>query len=350
MEMADHVAADGFKEAGYQYVNIDDCWLNKSRDASGRLQPDSTRFPHGMKALGDYIHGKGLKFGIYEDIGTKTCAGYPGSQWYLQLDAQTFADWTVDYLKFDGCNYDPHGYKDGYPPMAFFLNKTGRAIALSCEYALYQRGSSIPPDYKGQAAACNVARNGGDIDDSWDSVKAIIEQYGKNEGDFASFAGPGFFNDPDMLVIGNYGLSAEQERTQMAMWSILAAPLLMSVDLLTIRPESRTLLQNRGAIAINQAPKGIQGKRINKLGDVEIWTRPVTPDGSYAFALLNLGDSVPTNVTVKLATGLLFTSGSGYNITEVFDGHFVGVFKPSSSLSVMVNPNGVFFGKALMLP
>jgi len=350
MAMADHVAADGYKDAGYQYVNIDDCWLAPERDVNGRLQPDPNRFPHGMKALADYIHGKGLKFGIYEDIGVKTCGGYPGSQWYLQLDAQTFADWTIDYLKFDGCNYDPHGYSTGYPPMAFYLNMTGRPIALSCEYALYQRGSGVTPDYKGQAAACNVARNENDIDDSWDSLKSIIEFCGDNANDYASVAGPGFFNDPDMLLLGNYGLSYDQERTQMAIWCILAAPLFMSVDLRTINSQSKALLQNRGAIAVNQDPLGIQGKRVQKSGDFEMWTKPISPPGTYAFAFLNFANAMPGLVTAHLAVDLMFNNANGYNITEVFDGTYIGVFKPTDNLSVMVNPNGVFFGKAVPLP
>lgn len=347
--MADHMEADGYKAAGYEYVNIDDCWLAKTRDTNGRLQPDPDRFPNGMKALADYIHGKGLKFGIYEDIGTKTCAGYPGSQWYLELDAQTFADWTIDYLKFDGCYYDPHGYTDGYPPMAFYLNKTGRPIALSCEYALYQIFAGVTPDYKAQAAACNVARNFADIEDSWDDVKKTIDFYGKNEHDFASVAGPGYFNDPDMLLIGNFGLSPDQERTHMAMWCILAAPLLMSVDLRTINERSKALLQNRYAIAINQDPRGIQGRKINEVGDIKIWTRPISPEGSYAFALLNYANDMPTKFTVKLSSHLLLSNGNGYNVTEVFENKALGVFKPDSQLTVMINPNGVFFGKAIAL-
>lgn len=348
MKMADIMASEGYRDAGYQYVNVDDCWPSHQRAANGRLQPDPDRFPSGIKALADYIHSKGLKFGIYEDVGTKTCAGYPGSLYYMQLDAQTFADWHVDYLKFDGCNLDPATYSDEYPPMAFFLNMTGRPIALSCEYALYQRGSGIKPNYAGQARACNVARNFDDIDDSWDSVKSVLDFVGKDEGNFSSSAGPGFFNDPDMLVIGNFGLSYDQERVQMAIWSILAAPLFMSVDLRAIRAESKALLLNRGAIAVNQDPLGIQGRRIIKQDNIEIWTKPITPTGSVAFALLNLNTATPTRVSVVLSDlGLL--NGSGYNVTEVFDGTYIGLFKPSAKLTVSVNPSGVFFGKATVV-
>jgi hypothetical protein len=348
MKMADLVASEGYKDAGYEYITMDDCWLAKDRDARGRLQPDPVRFPSGIRALADYIHSKGLKFGIYEDIGTKTCAGFPGSLYYLQLDAQTFADWHVDYLKFDGCNFNPVHYGDGYPPMAFFLNMTGRPIALSCEYALYQRGSGIKPDYNAQASACNLARNFDDIDDTWDSVKSVIQFYGADVGNFSLVASPGFFNDPDELVIGNFGLSYDQERVQMAIWSIVAGPLLMSVDLRTIRPDSKALLLNRGAIAINQDPLGIQGRRIFKKGDIEVWRKPITPSDSFAFAILNFGIATPSSVTVSFAD-IGLNSAGGYNVTEVFDNKYIGVFKSSQQLTVSVNPSGVFFAKAVAI-
>jgi hypothetical protein len=339
----------GYKDAGYEYVNVDDCWPSHQRAKNGRLQPDPNRFPSGIKALADYIHSKGLKFGIYGDVGTKTCAGYPGSLYYMQLDAQTFADWGVDYLKFDGCYLDPSTYTEEYPPMAFYLNITGRPIALSCEYPLYQRGAGIKPNYERQAKACNVARNFDDIDDSWDSLKSVIEFVGKNEGNFSKVAGPGFFNDPDMLLIGNYGLSDDEERVQMAIWSVVAAPLFMSVDLRTIREESKALLQNKGAIAINQDPLGIQGHRISKSGDIQIWTRPVTPVGSYAFAILNFGRAMPSTVSILLSDLGITSSSRSYNVTEVFDDKYIGLFTPTCRLTVRVNPSGVFFGKATLV-
>jgi len=348
MKAADLMVSEGYQAAGYEYVNVDDCWPAQERAADGRLQGDPVRFPSGMRALADYIHAKGLKFGIYEDTGTKTCAGYPGSLYHMQLDAQTFADWHVDYLKFDGCNLDAGTFRDGYPPMAFYLNMTGRPIALSCEHALYQRGSGIKPDYKAQAQACNVARNFDDIDDSWDSLKSVIEFFGKNEGNFAAVAGPGFFNDPDMVLIGNFGLSYDQERVQMAIWSILAAPLLISLDLSNVRPESKALLQNKGAIAINQDLLGIQGQRISKQGEIEFWTRPINPKGSSAFAILNLGTATPSKVSFLLSD-LGLVNVAGYNVTEVFDEVNLGLFKPTSRMTLSVNPSGVFFGKAIVV-
>lgn len=349
MTMADIIVAEGYKDAGYEYVNIDDCWPARERDANHRLQSDPERFPHGIKALADYIHSKGLKFGIYEDFGKKTCDGFPGSEYYLQLDAETFAQWEVDYLKFDTCFSEPQGYADELPPMAFFLNKTGRSIYLSCEYPLYLDYAKIKPDYKKVAAACNLARNFDDIQDSWDSLAGIINHFGADEGNFSAQAGPGYFNDPDMLIIGDFGLSYDQERVQMGMWAIMASPLLMSVDLRNIRASSKALLQHRGLIAINQDPMGIQGKRVYSAANIQIWTRPILPKGSLAFAIINFNtDGTPRHVNLKLSD-IGLKNVAGYNVTEVFDGKYLGALKSSSVLSASVNPTGIYMAKAVPL-
>jgi alpha-galactosidase len=141
--MADHLAADGYLEAGYEYLIIDDCWASKERDDQGRLQPNATRFPNGIKALADYVHSKGLKFGIYGDYGTKTCAGYPGSYGHLETDAKTFAEWEVDYLKLDGCYADVDNLEQGYIEMGRYLNQTGRPIVYSCSWPAYQEPLGI---------------------------------------------------------------------------------------------------------------------------------------------------------------------------------------------------------------
>lgn len=346
MKMADLIVSEGYKDAGYEYVNIDDCWLAKERDPKTmRLMPDPERFPSGMKALADYMHNKGLKLGIYEDFGTKTCAGFPGSEYYLELDAQTFADWGIDYLKLDGCNSIPQQYDHAYPPMDKWLNITGRQIVFSVEYPLHQR-AHMTVNYTRLAATCNLARNNNDIQDSWDSLLGIIDYYGKDVGKFAEVAGPGFWNDPDMLILGNFGLSYEQERVQMAMWSIMASPLIMSNDLRSMRDSSKALLQNKHAIAINQDRMGKQGRRIMEVGKIQIWTRPILPSGSWAFAFVNTGTSNPTAVSITLSDLGLKSSG-GYTITEVFDDTKMGTFKPSDNFKVYVNPTGVFFGKAV---
>ncbi|XP_060079612.1 alpha-N-acetylgalactosaminidase-like [Ylistrum balloti] len=344
MDMADRLVDDGYAAVGYKYVNIDDCWSSKERDGEGRLQADPKRFPNGMKTLADYVHNKSLKLGIYGDFGTYTCGGYPGSKFYMQSDAQTFASWGIDSLKLDGCYTGTGDIPIGYPIMEEFLNSTGRPILYSCSWPAYLQ----KPNYQNIAASCNIWRNYGDIQDSWDSVVSIINFYGKDSGNFSSVAGPGNFNDPDMLIIGNFGLSYEQQRVQMAMWSILAAPLLMSNDLRLIRKESRELLQNKGAISINQDPLGIQGKLIATMGKIQIWNKPITPVGNFAFAILNLGDGGPGSlISVKGATLGLMAS-QGYNITDAFTGEFVTVIKPSSYFNLTVVPSGVFLGKAYL--
>ncbi|XP_021367071.1 alpha-N-acetylgalactosaminidase-like [Mizuhopecten yessoensis] len=345
-DMADQMVLEGFAAAGYEYVNIDDCWSAKERDENGRLQADPKRFPSGIKALADYVHNKSLKLGIYGDFGTFTCGGYPGSKFYMQEDAETFASWGIDSLKLDGCYTSRGDIPVGYPIMEKFLNLTGRPILYSCSWPAY-----LPnPDYEAIAKSCNIWRNYGDIQDSWSSVVSIINFYGKDSGNFSSVAGPGQFNDPDMLILGDFGLSYNQQQVQMAMWSILAAPLLMSNDLRKIKRDSIALLQNRGAISINQDPLGVQGRLISTKGKIQFWSKPITPKGNYAFAVLNLADGgsetlVPVN---GVALGIL--DNRGYNISDAFTNKYMGAIYPNKNLPLTVLPSGVFLGKAFLLP
>ncbi|XP_076071237.1 alpha-N-acetylgalactosaminidase-like [Mytilus galloprovincialis] len=349
MQMADHMEQDGYLAAGYEYVNIDDCWMAMERGSDGRLVADPKRFPHGIKFLADYVHSKGLKLGIYEDFGTHTCGGYPGSKFYMELDAQTFADWGIDSLKLDGCYSGIEDMKDGYPIMEFYLNKTGRPMLYSCSWPAYVVFSGTIPNYKSIANSCNIWRNYADIDDSWDSVKGIIDFYGNDNGSFSSFAGPGHFNDPDMIIVGDFGLSYEQQKSQMALWAVMASPLMMSNDLRQIDPQSKALLLNKNVLKINQDPMGIQGKRIMKTKDMQVWTRQVMPKGSLAFSILNTGEGGAGAKVKMLCSDLGLTSPGGYSITEVFTGTVVGSFKPNQYLNVTVVPSGVFFGSATPL-
>ncbi|CAB4055900.1 Alpha-N-acetylgalactosaminidase,Alpha-galactosidase A [Lepeophtheirus salmonis] len=218
--MADLLVSQGFKDVGYEYIIIDDCWLSRTRDKDGKLQPDPERFPSGIKALADYVHNLGLKFGIYEDFGTHTCAGYPGILNSLKKDAFTIAEWEVDYLKVDGC------YVNEGP---FFTPALGQPI---------KRTQTINP------------------------LQRITDFFGTNQDTFISVAGPGHFNDPDMLIIGDFALSIDQSQYQMAVWATLAAPLIMSNDLRSLRPEFKEILQNRKIIRVNQDPLGIHGRRV----------------------------------------------------------------------------------------
>ncbi|XP_045204113.2 alpha-N-acetylgalactosaminidase-like [Mercenaria mercenaria] len=343
--MADLMVKEGYKDAGYEYIMIDDCWLAKNRTKLGKLQPDPDRFPSGIRALADYVHNLGLKFGIYEDFGTHTCAGYPGSEFYLQLDAMTFAEWEVDYVKFDGCYSDRRDFDAGYEAFGFFLNKTGRPMVYSCEWPFYQSVSGIKPNYTAIQQTCNLWRNHMDIQDTWDSVQSVIKYYGTDDGNFSSYAKPGAWNDPDMLTIGNFGLSYEESKVQMAMWAIWASPLIMSTDLRSISPEAKFLLQNKHLIAINQDPLGIQGKRIAfiKGTAIEVWSKPLSnPSGSFALAFVQLpnpGD--PTLFSVRTGdVGLV--SPNGYTISDGFTGEEeVTTKSPDDVLKLLVNPNGV---------
>lgn len=347
MTMADLLVSGGYKDAGYKYVNIDDCWMEKERDANGFLVADRQRFPHGIKWLADYVHSKGLKLGIYEDFGTFTCGGYPGSKFYLEQDAETFASWGIDMVKLDGCYTDIEDMDYGYPAMSFFLNQTGRPMLYSCSWPAYIVFSGHIPDYKKIATYCNIWRNYADIQDSWDSVKGIIKFYGDDAGNFSEIAGPGNFNDPDMIIVGNYGLSYDEQRVQMALWSIMAAPLLLSIDLRNVKPESKALLLNDNLIRVNQDHYGYQGKRLYKMDNIEVWVKYMGVDGKGgAFAFLNLDDGGgPTDVSFPLYK-LGLNQAEGYNVTEGFTGQFIGVLKPNDIINATVNPSGVWMGIA----
>ncbi|XP_072040656.1 alpha-N-acetylgalactosaminidase-like isoform X15 [Amphiura filiformis] len=317
MEMADRLVEDGYKDAGYEYVNIDDCWMAKQRDANNKLYADPERFPSGIKGLADYMHKKGLKLGIYLDYGTKTCGGYPGSLDYLELDAKTIADWGVDMLKMDGCYADVKTMKTGYPQMTKYLNATGRPILFSCSWPDYERGAGIPINYTLVAENCNIWRNYVDIQDSWQSVLSIIDYYAKEQDTLVPVAGPGNFNDPDMLIIGDFSLSVEQAKAQMAMWAILAAPLLMSNDLRTITPEYRDILLNKDVIAISQDNAGIMGKRVLQDGDVDIWTRHLEYWEEWGVVFFNNGTTA-TTVTIKLKD-IGFSYILGYDCRDILN-------------------------------
>jgi alpha-N-acetylgalactosaminidase len=348
MDMADMIVEKGFQKAGYEYVIIDDCWLDHKRDGSGKLQPDYGRFPSGIKALADYVHGKGLKFGIYEDYGNFTCGGYPGILGHLETDANTFAEWGVDYIKVDGCYADPSTMDQGYPEFGKYLNATGWPIVYSCSWPDYQLAEGKKPNYNLISQHCNLWRNFDDIDDSWVSVLSIIDYYGSSNtsNDFAPVAGPGHWNDPDMLIIGNFGLSLDQSRVQMAIWAVLAAPLIMSNDLRTIRPEFTAILTNAHVIRINQDPMGIQGRRVYSQKNVDIFTKPVLPSSngvfSEAVAVMYRGSyGTPINVSfLPQALGTNAANAYNFEVVDVFDNTVIGTYRPDEPITVSVNPTG----------
>ncbi len=289
-EIADAMARNGMKDAGYVYVNIDDTWEGK-RDAQGNIQPNA-RFPV-MKALADYLHGKGLKLGIYSSPGPKTCAGYEGSYRHEQQDAKTYAAWGVDYLKYDWCTartvYSESSMPTVYAKMGQALLDSGRPIVFSlCEYGLLHVSTW------GATVGGNLWRTTNDIADNWKSMSHIgfdlqagLEQY----------AGPGHWNDPDMLEIGNGGMSTTEYRTHMSLWSLLAAPLLAGNDLRTVAPEILDILTNKEVTEVDQDPLGKEGKRVAKNGGLEVWAKPLS-GGALAVGLFNRGEST-SKVTVR---------------------------------------------------
>jgi alpha-galactosidase len=291
-QTADAMVKSGMKDAGYQYVNIDDCWL-KQRDQQGNPVPDPERFPSGMKALGDYIHSLGLKFGIYSDAGIHTCEGRPGARGYEFQDARQYAAWGVDYLKLDWCSTSTQDGPSSYSLMRQALDLSGRPIVLSiCEWGTNK------PWLWGERVGGNLWRTTDDIADRFQNdnkkggglLNVLDLQVGLDE-----YAGPGHWNDPDMLEVGNGGMTNTEYRSHFSLWAILAAPLLAGNDLRSMTPEIHDILTNKEVIAVDQDVLGQEGRRVVKGGDLEVWARPLH-DGSRAVVLFNRGASTQTMV------------------------------------------------------
>jgi alpha-galactosidase len=282
-EMAVAMVSSGMRDAGYRFIIIDDCW-QVSRDSSGFIVEDPQRFPSGMKALADYVHSLGLKFGLCSCAGTKTCAGRTGSLGYELQDAQKFADWGVDYLKYDWCNTNGVDPKVAYPAMRTALERTGRPLILSmCEW-----GVSKP--WLWATGVGHLWRTSGDVQDCWDCVRdwgglgwtRILDIQAGLEG----YAGPGHWNDPDMLQVGNGGMNTTEYRAHFSLWCLLAAPLMAGNDLRSMSDEIKQILMNKEVIAVDQDSLGIQGRKIRDDGNVEVWCKVLT-EKSYALVFLN---------------------------------------------------------------
>ncbi|HXN22410.1 MAG TPA: glycoside hydrolase family 27 protein [Candidatus Dormibacteraeota bacterium] len=290
--MADAMASNGMKQAGYQYINIDDTWEGMERDAQGNVTTNK-KFPD-MKALADYVHSKGLKIGIYSSPGPNTCAGYEGSYGHEEQDARTYAAWGIDYLKYDWCGarnlYTDEEMQAVYQEMGDALRNVGRPIVYSlCQYGraeVWKWGAEV---------GGNAWRTTGDIRDSWDSMTKI----GFAQNELAPWAKPGHWNDPDMLEIGNGGMNDVEYKTHISLWAILAAPLLAGNDLRDMSPGILEILTNREVIAVNQDKDGKQGRRIAKSGEQEIWARPLF-GGAQAIGLFN-GSGEAAKITLKWA-------------------------------------------------
>nr|CAD7199906.1 unnamed protein product [Timema douglasi] len=314
---ADMFAEDGYQDAGYEYIILGDCVTSKERDTYGKLQPDPNRFASGFKNLSDYIHSKGLKFGMYTNYGTSTCAGYPALIGHMEQDIKQFAsEWEVDYLKVDNCNTDYSTDIQGYTEIGRLLNETGRPIYLQCEWPGNEVINNITPDWSSIPALCNSWRTYIDIVDGYTSLVKIVEYMAENQDTFVPLAGPGHWNDPDVvscrqgsdtvsewdgitcyqpvfgqsqLTVGNKAMLRSWQ--QMALWSVMASPLIMSTKLDELGGGDETLLKNKDVIAVNQDPLGRMGRRIFWLSDVP------TP-------LVDHSDAVGDNVSAPVLTGV----------------------------------------------
>jgi alpha-galactosidase len=298
--MADAMVKSGMKDAGYQYIVIDDCW-QVSRDANANIVADAQHFPSGIKALADYVHSLGLKFGIYSDAGSKTCQGRPGGLGHEYQDAIMYASWGVDYLKYDWCNTTTQDAKSSYANIRQALDASGRPIVLSiCEWG------TAKPWLWGKEVGGNLWRTTGDIQDRWagrrewkpgdccsNGALDIVDL----EADLYSYAGPGHWNDPDMLEVGNGGMTTTEYRAHFSLWALLAAPLIAGNDLRSTTPEIHDILTNKEVIAIDQDPLGREGRRVGKNGDLDVWAKQLK-DGDRAVILLNRG-SAEREITVN---------------------------------------------------
>jgi alpha-galactosidase len=289
---ADAMVSSGMKDAGYRYIVIDDCW-HGTRDAHGDIQADPQQFPSGIGALAAYVHGLGLKFGIYSDAGTKTCAERPGSRGYEYQDARQYAAWGVDYLKYDWCNTGTQNAQAAYLTMSDALRASGRDIVFSlCEW-----GTSKP--WLWAKGVGNLWRTTGDIHDAWEGKRngalGVLDILDLN-AELYPYAGPGHWNDPDMLEVGNGGMSENEYRAHFSMWAMLAAPLIAGNDLSNMDAATKKILLNKEVIAVDQDVLGMQAHRAAQTGSADIWMRPLA-GGGRAVALLNRGTAA-TPITV----------------------------------------------------
>ncbi|WP_349253938.1 NPCBM/NEW2 domain-containing protein [Streptomyces sp. BPTC-684] len=293
--IADTFVSQGLKDAGYTYVNLDDCWAQPNRDASGNLVPDPVRFPHGIKAVADYVHSKGLKFGLYSSAGTKTCdvQGFPGGLGHERQDADLWASWGVDYLKYDNCNNNGVDAEQRYKAMGDALVAATRSTGRPILYSICEWGSNQP--WTWAPAVGNSWRTTGDISDSWSSMISIAHQ---NQS-LAPYAGPGAWNDPDMLEVGNGGMTDTEYRTHFSLWSQMAAPLLIGSDLRSASASTLAILKNTDVIAVDQDPLGKQGTVVSNSGGLVVMSKPLA-DGGRSVTLTNENTSTKTvSTTVK---------------------------------------------------
>jgi len=323
------IAKSPLKDAGYIYVNVDDCWAGY-RNSTGYIQPDPTTFSMGMAALADHAHTFGLKFGLYSDAGTKTCAGRPGSLGYETKDAESYSSWNVDYLKYDNCNNDGIPVEKRYPVMRDALNSTKHKIFYSmCEWGVDNPATWAP-------TVGNSWRTTGDISDNWASMLSNID----NNNQWASYAAIGGWNDPDMLEIGNGGMTTTEYISHFSLWCLSKAPLLIGCDVTNMDATTLKILTAKEVIAVNQDPLGVQGKKVYIDGTSEVWAGPLAKK-EYAVLLFNRGSSAVQITALWKYIGL--TAGSRYTVRDLWLEKNVGVY--SDSYGEIVPAHGVVMVK-----
>ncbi len=307
-QTADLLVSSGMKDAGYAFVTLDDCWMTMNRDSAGNLVPDPVKFPSGLKALGDYIHARGLKFGIYEDAGLTTCQHYPGSLGHEQQDANSFAAWGVDYLKYDNCNNSGSNTKEKhiarYSAMRDALKATGRPIVYSiCEWGEFDPATWAPD-------VGNLWRTTGDISNNWSSIDSIYH----TNVTLASAAKPGAWNDPDMLEVGD-GMDFQEDRAHFTLWAAMAAPLIAGADLRTASAATFSTYLNKDVIAVDQDALGKQATRVSSSGGLDVLAKPLA-NGDVAVVLFNENSGTRTVSTTASTVGL--PSASSYQLTNLW--------------------------------
>ncbi|EPS61200.1 glycosyl hydrolase family-like protein, partial [Genlisea aurea] len=331
-ETADALISTGLAKLGYNYVNIDDCWSVPERDSEGQLVPDPKTFPSGIKALADYVHSKGLKLGIYSDAGTFTCAVRPGSLNHENDDAKMFASWDVDYLKYDNCYNQGIDPEKRYPPMRDALNSTGRTIFYSlCEWGVHD-----PALWAGKVG--NSWRTTDDINDSWASFTTIADLNDK----WAPYAGPGGWNDPDMLEVGNGGMSYDEYRAHFSLWALMKSPLLIGCDVRNMSPETFEILSNEEVIAVNQDSLGVQGRKVYLYGpgdSYQVWAGPIS--GQRLAVLLWNRSAKTATITVQWSH-LGLESSAAVSIRDLWKHEYVSQNKVAA-FSVRVASHGCEF-------
>jgi alpha-galactosidase len=315
---------NGMQAAGYDYVNIDDCWLQKTRDANGNLQPDYTKFPDGISGTASYVHSLGLKLGIYEDAGTETCAGYPGSLGHEQQDADTFASWGVDYLKYDNCNNEGISGQTRYTAMKNALAATGRPIVLSlCIWGQDDVATTWGPSIG------NLWRTTGDISATFSSM---LSNFNTNE-QLAGSARPGQWNDPDMLEVGN-GMSSTEDQSEFSLWAEMAAPLIAGTNIADASSTTLSILSNKNVIAVDQDSLGVQGSEVSTANGLDVLAKPLS-NGDVSVALFNTTGSTATITTSASAIGK--SGASSYTLTNLWTG---ATSSTGSTISASVPSHG----------